>query len=522
MGQLIKQDPDKLYNKTAFGHSVIHLAVGWPEGLELLLDLGGKALINDVDAKGGSPLAYSCVRHHFDSARILMSNGCRIDADLLFLAISKHDLGHSKILHFILPELIRRRQQLVQFAACHLGKSFVDSLRIPPNAVPDQWAVFKIQDACHKNKIPVPENMRHSTDGLPENQRSAVWNSVFGFSRSHPSEFGFPGSHCLSTLDSLWSAGFRVGPDRLPWTFGWNIDPIKDVLDKTDWFISRGFDIHSRFAHDAASFMAYGTIGHNNAPVGWDLEKSTKKRAETFEKIYFSSYSIDHHCPCSVEGCTAATAFLVRDVPDCTVDGLLWSVFSIESTIQFSPEEAESGIPDTAGFSTCHVSANYAWAGRPCWYCRGRAQRTVWQKERWIPLASKLLRAYLFQHLRLTHSLSCCKAGLNKKGKPNTWRSFVCVHDEDTSRKRQEEERTRVVDLNTLVRELVDEFKSESMKLSMSTFIEEVAKPRAEKLMQGWNDNGPESGVIWDIESDDSAGNVLSTILKDCETEPSS
>lgn len=49
-----------------------------------------------------------------------------------------------------------------------------------------------------------------------------------------------------------------------------------------------------------------------------------------------------------------------------------------------------------------------------------------------------------------------------------------------------EEEKPRVAELETLVRELVDEFKSESMRLTMSRFLEEIAKPRAEKLMEGW------------------------------------
>lgn len=43
-----------------------------------------------------------------------------------------------------------------------------------------------------------------------------------------------------------------------------------------------------------------------------------------------------------------------------------------------------------------------------------------------------------------------------------------------------------MAELETLVRELVDEFKSESMRLTMSRFLEEIAKPRAEKLMEGW------------------------------------
>lgn len=144
MEQLVRKDPESLYDKTAFGHTAIHLAVGWPEGLELVLDLGGKVLINDVDAKGGSPLAYACLQHHFDSAIILMSKDCRIDANLLFLAIERHHRSNSKILDFLLPELIRRRQQLIQFARYHLGECFVESLGIPPDAVPDQWAVFEI------------------------------------------------------------------------------------------------------------------------------------------------------------------------------------------------------------------------------------------------------------------------------------------------------------------------------------------------------------------------------------------
>lgn len=234
-----------------------------------------------------------------------MSNDCRIDADLLFLAIEKHDLGNSRILDLILPELIRKRQQLVRFAEYRLGKSFVDSLGIPPDAVLDQWAVFKIQEACQNNNTPVPEKMRHSTEGLMKDQQSVVWNSIFGFSRScNP-----------SLMEHLWSAGFRVRTDLPPWTLGFNWGPGKNTLDQVDWFIRHGYDVHSQFVHDATSFMAYSNRGDGDDPFGFDVKTdihSTKKRAETLEKIYFSSYSMDHHCPCSTEGCIAATASLVR------------------------------------------------------------------------------------------------------------------------------------------------------------------------------------------------------------------
>lgn len=374
-----------------------------------------------------------------------MSNDCRIDADLLFLAIEKHDLGNSRILDLILPELIRKRQQLVRFAEYHLGKSFVDSLGIPPDAVLDQWAVFKIQEAGQNNNTPVPEKMRHSTEGLMKDQQSVVWNSIFGFSRScNP-----------SLMEHLWSAGFRVRTDLPPWTLGFNWGPGKNTLDQVDWFIRHGYDVHSQFVHDATSFMAYSNRGDGDDPFGFDVKThihSTKKRAETLEKIYFSSYSMDHHCPCSTEGCIAATASLVRTSMYCKIDLFLWAMFAMESTIQFSPEAADSGVLETVaassrskgrpcGFVFCWISHSSGWAGKPCWYCRGRAQRTVWQKKRWIDLASKLVRAYLFQFLRLTHSLSCCKAGLNEAGRPNKWDAFVCLYDEDTIRERDRKKR---------------------------------------------------------------------------------
>lgn len=489
--RLVEQDQKQLNDETGFGHSVLHLAFGWPEDLELLLVLGGKGLINDGDARGGSPLAYACVQHHFDCAGILMSNDCRIDANLLFLAIRKHGRGNTKILEHLLPELIRRRKQLVRFAEYHLGKSFIDSLGIPLDAVPDQWAVFKIQEACQNNKTPVPEKMRHSNEGLTKYQQRVVWDSIFGFS-----EFYNP-----SFMELLWSAGFRVRPDLSPWTLGLNRGPGKDILDQVDWYICHGYDVYSQFAHDATSFMAH--TGDNDGPFGFDVKTdthSTKKRAETLEKIYFPSYSMDHHCPCSTEGCIAATASLVRTpayVRFCEMDSLLWAMLAMESTIQFSPEAAESGVLETAtvssrsqgppdGLPSCRLCGRFGWEGRHYWYCRGRAQCTVWQKEKWIELSSKLTRAYLFQFFGLTHSLSCCKADLSKEGSPNKWGAFVCLYDEDTIKERQEEEKPRVAKLETLVRESVDGFKSEPMRLTMSRFLEEVAKPRAEKLMEGW------------------------------------
>lgn len=446
----------------------------------------------------------------------MMSKDCRIDANLLFVAIEKHDLGNSKILDFLLPELVRRRQQLVQFARYHLGKCFVDSLGLPHDAVPDQWVVLKIQQACHKNKTPVPEKMRHSAEGLAESHLSAAWNSVFGFSKYSE----------LSSLNLLWSAGFRVRPDVIPWTWGFNVGFGGNTLDQADWLTHHGCDIHGQLAHDTVSFMAYN-CGHVGNPFGFDATidiQTTKQRAETFEKIYLSSYSVDHHCPCSTEGCTAATASIVQITPKCKIDGSLWAVFSMESTIQFSLEAVESGFLETIaasprrkgppdGFPTCRRYYDGWKKGRPCWFCRGKAQRTVWQKERWIELASKLLRAYCFQFLRLTHSLSCCKAGLRNDGRPyKTWET-VLIHDKDSVQKRQEEERPHVAELENLICELVEEFKSESMRLTMSAFIEEVAKPRAEKLREGWKDKEskkqPEqSGVVYEVDSDDSAGNV--------------
>src|SRR5438034_635649 len=81
--KILDQNPEFLeIERNVFGQSAIHLAIGWPDGLELLLRAADESLlhrdINNMGHNDSTPLDYAIAFGCTDSIRLLA------DADVAF------------------------------------------------------------------------------------------------------------------------------------------------------------------------------------------------------------------------------------------------------------------------------------------------------------------------------------------------------------------------------------------------------------------------------------------------------
>lgn len=85
--------------------SLLDLAVGWPEGLEILLEFGA-----DV-RQGFFPLLYPGTEYH-SSARILLREGCIFSMCLLDESLTLPDPDKGERMLLLVDELAARRKRL--------------------------------------------------------------------------------------------------------------------------------------------------------------------------------------------------------------------------------------------------------------------------------------------------------------------------------------------------------------------------------------------------------------------------
>jgi hypothetical protein len=208
--RILSQRPQFLKNeKNIFGHNPIHLAIGWRDGLELLLKAADHCLLHQgTEILYRSPgcytasttldfaIAFGCT----ESIRLLADTGIAFDIKWnLFVGTGVWDPEFSNL---VLTIIIERLRQLLEFGRHELPTDIFDSLEITSFDSFDSKA-RALLDALHAEDISLPPKFKnkHRWDA-PMND--AWWKD---FWLPDGSFFHQPGM-CTSTAMALFQAGF--------------------------------------------------------------------------------------------------------------------------------------------------------------------------------------------------------------------------------------------------------------------------------------------------------------------------
>jgi len=118
--------------RNIFGHSAIHLAIGWPDGLKLLLRAADESLLHqgldDMGWNGSTPLDYAIAFGCTESMRLLADANVAFDFKWnCFVGTVSLDTEVSEVL---LDIILERLQQLLEFGKQKLSAEKFSSLQI--------------------------------------------------------------------------------------------------------------------------------------------------------------------------------------------------------------------------------------------------------------------------------------------------------------------------------------------------------------------------------------------------------
>lgn len=112
--------------RNVFGHSAIHLAIGWPDGLQLLLDAADEPLLHQQN--GTTPLDYAIAFGCANSIRLLADADFAFDMQWnLFIGTDALD---PEVSDAVLNVILKRLQQLLEFGKQNLPSETLSSLQI--------------------------------------------------------------------------------------------------------------------------------------------------------------------------------------------------------------------------------------------------------------------------------------------------------------------------------------------------------------------------------------------------------
>lgn len=486
VAKILEREPDSLYKKTTFGHSIIHLAVGWPEGLAYLLSNGGSQIQNTEDSRGSRPLSYACEMGCVRSAQLLLNKDCRIDDEPILRLLPMTNENEHRILRHASHALANRRRRLVELARKTLESKTLDDLRLPSNHVLDQSDAINLQDALYSSNVVITEALKHRV--------SKCW--VYNWNPLRLSLFLAPevASSNFECLDIFWKAGFRYNPDQIVRAlFRSARVSLHRFLDTFIWFRDHGLSPSGNAYHEIATILLPRVCKLNEGFGAHRDLSDSRRRTEAFLDIFLSQKCADHQCLCSTEGCVAAAALISWKEVLNHGKTCLWAVHLAEAAFFSRHRSMIMSLPAVAsqfnvprGISPAFTDSlgRTQSSGCNCALCTARIIATgLIDKDTWNRLARGIIRAFAFEILGLTHSPTCCKARVRHPSDEHEdlWDTDTELDKEDIGEKQEEEDHLRC-GLDPLVDELTVEYKKADV--SLSQFLVDIADFRVRELLE--------------------------------------
>lgn len=203
--------------------SLLHLAEGWGDGINILLEFG-------ADASQYFAELHTPGEEYHNSTALLLRAGCFFDREMMEQSYSQHDKG--KRMHLFINELKSRREKLRT-----LAETFLPSHMIP--------AGNSLLDG--PNCIRVYEMLASRTKDSPH---SVAPREFFFLNKDICSESVYHNLKEVKCAEALYEAGFRATfmPDlngNSPLGTMTMISP-SSVVEIVQWHISKGSNIHQQ------------------------------------------------------------------------------------------------------------------------------------------------------------------------------------------------------------------------------------------------------------------------------------
>jgi hypothetical protein len=188
--KILKHTKSESTEKNVFGQTPLHLAVGWPPGVSVLIQAMPE-LMNKRDNHGDIPLTHACHCLHTETVQLLLDADYSLEnSDFQYLYKCAMASGSVLMVQCFVNALAKRSRRLYDIAAKSLPASFTDTLLSDRLLDADKSRVCNALDIYN---IRVPKVLRAS---------DPVYHFVWSTHRSNP---GF--SKEIAQL--LYEAGFR-------------------------------------------------------------------------------------------------------------------------------------------------------------------------------------------------------------------------------------------------------------------------------------------------------------------------
>lgn len=269
--------------KSRGGESPLHLAVPWPRGINLLLELGGDAIragIDAEDADGATPLDYALYLELHESAQLLLDGNAWIDvenAEEIETNRSWYTPHSDGIVAFLCQLLASRRKELLSIALEWMANEEATTFNLRRHHLLQEEAC-DVAHALQKRHIEIPDYLQTIRPGSIYHYQ---WMSV-------------------NLAESLFQAGFdHTNVYHLGFSPLMTANLLKSVespLELVNWFVNHGANLDDPIPDSAC----------NRQP-------SSKFKAHGFRLIHLVSYAI---------GYIAYSPRTLRDEQVCFQEGL--------------------------------------------------------------------------------------------------------------------------------------------------------------------------------------------------------
>ena len=346
MLRILEQSPQSIHQTNLWGQTPLHLAVGWPLGMKMLLQYGANA--DSRDNFGVKPLEYAIRLGFAEAVLFLMRAGCslylngRVDALSFANEIwSENGLARLRavsqetrktVLETVITLLAERRHDLQSHMVTSLPRKSADACWTPNDQVLDEHAPY-VEELLSSQGLLLPR----ASSLLPLPTVYHVHNLT------------------VELAEMMWQAGFRDvdAPDsdgRTPLMYhgvaGEYLVDLRRGIKLTSWLIKRGANIH-RWQHSCVQAVEVtdqkptkNALHHMAAGIGFcarnrssyhldkteqfgqkqefsptvgvqqlrdEINRQSKSSREFLAEIFSNTTSDRCLCACSTRGCLAST-----------------------------------------------------------------------------------------------------------------------------------------------------------------------------------------------------------------------
>lgn len=451
--RLLEDNPQAIFHRNTFKQTVLHLASGWPDGMERLLEAGARCLVNTRDFSGALPLEYAFQYSCRSTIDMLLEADSCIDWRIITF-IRRYESLISNVSGILFQHLAKRRHRLKMFAEQNLSTEKFKSLAIPAETPMDGPCTMRVLNVLKAHFLEIPKALI-----FPGPQR--LW------CRERCSMFSTSLYLTAKLADNLWEAGFR--PDFQEDSLG-NILCFcmrDESLDFILWAQRKGISISDIDLHD-----------HMTGIGSWNVQPSEQSskflyplpmRMRLYGELFSSRQGLEHGCMRTLDTCFPALATTNMSLKYLGESGFYLSGLRLA-------ESLKDDIDD----------------------------------QYWTWLAPKMIRCFLFDAMKLTHSLECCK---NKVYMSFRWTPMDQKQEKrylqkmEETKELQEEEWYLRKRFHPLSQELIAEY--DPLAMPLSTFLEECVLSRAQAVLEGEivprkqdEQNLKEVGVVLEVDSD--------------------